>query len=190
MEQLVEAANNTYYWRVRVRQAATGQVIRSHWSEDGSFIIKAGLPVTSPHLGAQALKPAHCASNTPVSFTAFSWTPFKDSTEYKFVLAEDSVLANIIVQESLPTTAYKYNGRLDYDTCYFWQVTATKPVPGEPSPVFSFTTVARPSPAPSPPLPYQQIPQDFKASILINVLELIIIIILAAMIIMLVKRRT
>jgi len=187
LEQLVEAANNTYYWRVRVRQSATGQVIRSHWSEDGSFIIKAGLPVTSLHLGAQALKPAHCASNTPVSFAAFSWTPFKDSTEYNFVLAKDSALRDIIVQESLPTTAYKYNGRLDYDACYFWQVTATKPVPGEPSPVFSFTTVARPSPASTPSLPYHQIMHWLQASVILHVL--VFIMILVGVIIILVKRR-
>jgi hypothetical protein len=98
-------------------------------------------------------------------------------------------LTDIIVQESLPTTAYKYNGRLDYDTCYFWQVTATKPVPGEPSPVFSFTTIAKPSPASTPALPYHQIMHLLQASILINILGFIILIILLAVIIILVKRR-
>ncbi len=186
---ILPEANNTYYWRVRVRQAATGQVIRSHWSADGSFSIKAGLPVTSPHLGAQTLKPGHGASNMPVSFVAFSWTPFKDSTEEEFVVAKDSALTDIIVQESLPTTAYKYNGRLDYDTCYFWQVTATKPVPGEPSPVFSFTTIAKPSPASTPSLPYYQILHLLQASVLINILGFIILIILVTVIIILMKRR-
>ena len=181
-------ANTIYYWRARVRQAATGQVIRSHWSEEGSFSIKAGLPVTSPQLGAQALRPAHRTSNTPVSFTAFSWTPFKESTEYKFVLAKDSALTDIIVEESLPTTAYKYNGRLDYDTCYFWQVTATKPVPGEPSPVFSFTTVTMPPPASTPQPTCHQTPCFLRGSVLIGVFEFIIILILGAIIILLLKR--
>ncbi len=181
---LLPEANTTYYWRVRVRQAATGQVIRSHWSEDGSFSIKAGLPVVSPYLGAQAINPAHCASNTPVSFIAFSWTPFKDSTEYKFVLAEDSALRGIIVQESLPTTAYKFNGRLDYETCYFWQVTATKPVPGEPSPVFSFTTIAGPSSESTPQSSHRR---WLQTSVLLNVL--LFIVILVGGTIVLVKRR-
>jgi hypothetical protein len=33
-------AGHTYYWRVRVRQAATGQYIRSPWSEVKSFTIE------------------------------------------------------------------------------------------------------------------------------------------------------
>jgi hypothetical protein len=167
--RILPEANSTYYWRVRVRQAATGQVIRSHWSEESSFSIKAGLPVVSPHLGAQALRPAHGASNIPVSFAAFSWTRFKDATEYEFTLARDSALTDIVRQESLPTTAYKYTGRLDYDTCYFWQVAATKPVSSEPSPVFSFTTTARPSPPPATPPPYYELIKWLQVSTLINV---------------------
>jgi hypothetical protein len=170
---MLPEANTTYYWQVRVREAATGQVIRSYWSEMGSFNIKAGLPVVSPYLGAQALKPVHCAGNVPVSFVAFSWAPFKGTTEYKFVLAKDSALTDIVVQENLPTTAYKYSGRLDYDSCYFWQVVATKPVPSEPSPVFSFTTVASTSP-PAIPSPDYKLVQWLQVSILINVLGFVI----------------
>lgn len=33
-------AGHTYYWRVRVRQTATGQYLRSPWSEVKSFIIE------------------------------------------------------------------------------------------------------------------------------------------------------
>jgi len=173
---MLPEANATYYWRVRVRQAATGQVIRSYWSEAGSFSIKAGLPVVSPYLGAQALKPVHGADNIPISFIAFSWTPFKEITEYEFVLAKDSALTDIIVQESLPTTAYKYSGRLDYDTPYFWQVAATKPLPSEPSPVFSFTTISKPSPPPETPPLYNQLLQWLQISVFINVLGFVIII--------------
>lgn len=163
---------------MRVRQAATGQTIRSRWSENHSFKIKAGLPVVSPYLGVQALKPGHCQLNVPVSSPAFSWTAFKGTTEYEFVLAEDSALWNILVEETVPTTAYKYDGELDYQTSYFWQVTATKPVPSEPSPVFSFTTEARPVPvsvsrAASPAL--QQVLHWLQVSILINILGFIIL---------------
>jgi hypothetical protein len=172
---MLPEANTTYYWRVRVRQAATGQVIRSYWSEAGSFSIKAGLPVSSPYLGSQALNPVHDADKIPISFIAFSWTPFKEATEYQFVLAKDSALTDIIVQESLPTTAYRYNGRLDYETPYFWQVAAIKPLPSEPSPVFSFTTSSKPStPAEAPPL-YDQLLQWLQISVLINILGFIVI---------------
>jgi hypothetical protein len=183
---MLPEANATYYWRVRVRQAATGQVIRSYWSEVGSFSIKAGLPVVSPYLGAQALGPGHDADNIPISFIAFSWTPFQESTEYGFVLARDSALTDIIVQESLPTTAYRFGGRLDYDTPYFWQVAATKPLPSDPSPVFSFTTLSRPSPPPEAPPLYNQLLQWLQISVLINVLGFVII---AAVMILLTSRR-
>ncbi len=166
-------ANTTYYWRVRVRQAATGQVIRSYWSDTGSFNIKAGLPVAAPYPGAQALRPEHGACNVPVSFVAFSWTPFKETTAYRFVLAGDSALSEIIVEEELPTTAYKYNGRLDYETGYFWQVTGSKPLPSEPSPVFSFTTVAEPPPPQAPTPLYQQLLQWLQISVLINVFSFV-----------------
>ncbi|MCJ7516002.1 MAG: hypothetical protein MUO89_08605 [Dehalococcoidia bacterium] len=172
---MLPEANTTYYWRVRVRQAATGQVIRSYWSEAGSFSIKAGLPVVSPYLGAQALNPEHGANDIPASFVAFSWTPFKDATEYQFILAKDSALTEIIVQESLPTTAYRYSGRLDYETPYFWQVIAIEPLPSEPSPVFSFITTSRPSPPPEIPPLYNQLLQWLQISVLINVLGFVTI---------------
>jgi photosystem II stability/assembly factor-like uncharacterized protein len=168
-------ANATYYWRVRVREAATGQVIRSYWSETGNFIIKAGLPVSTPHIGAQALNPAHGAGQIPISFIAFSWTPFKETTEYQFILARDSALTDIVVQENLPTTAYKYSGRLDYDTAYFWQVTATKPLPGEPSPVFSFTTMPEPAAKPETAPLYEQLLQWLQISVFINILGFVVI---------------
>ena len=184
---MLPEANHTYYWRVRVRQSATGQVIRSYWSEVGSFSIKAGLPVASPYLGAQALNPSHDACNIPVSFIAFSWTPFKEATQYELVLARDSALTDIIVRESLPTTAYRYSGRLDYDTPYFWQVSATKPLPSEPSPVFSFTTLSKPPLPPEAPPLYDQLLKWLQISVLINVLGFAII---AAMMILFRRSRT
>ncbi|MFC2050076.1 hypothetical protein ACFLTN_02730, partial [Chloroflexota bacterium] len=183
---ILPEANSTYHWRVRVRQAATGQVIRSHWSQKYSFSIKAGLPVASPHLGAQALKPAHGTSNMPVSSIAFSWTHFKEANEYELVLAKDSALTDIVVRERLPTTAYRYGGRLDYGTSYFWQVAATKPLPSEPSPVFSFTTTTEPSPSPATPPHCYELMTWLQISTIINVLGFVTIV---AMIILSRSRR-
>ena len=167
---MLPEANATYYWRVRVREAATGQIIRSYWSEAGSFSIKAGLPVSTPHIGVQAFSPRHGAQDIPVSFIGFSWTPFKGTTEYQFVLAKDSALTDIVVLENLPTTAYKYSGRLDYDTGYFWQVVACKPLPSEPSPVFSFTTEPEPPVLQVAPPLYEHLLHWLQISVLINVL--------------------
>ena len=169
-----------------MRQAATGQTIRSYWSKKRSFSIKAGLPVVSPYLGTQALKPSHGASHIPVSSVAFSWTAFKGTTEYRFVLAEDSALTNVLAEETVLTTAYEYRGRLDYDTSYFWQVTGTKPLPSEPSSVFSFTTEGRPTPLPAAPPPSYEILRWLQASILINVLTVVIML---GVIIMLLRNR-
>ena len=176
--------NRTYYWRVRVRQAATGQVIRSQWSEKGSFSIKAGFRVTTPYPGAQALKPQHGTQNMPLSAIAFSWTPFQDATEYEFILAADSALTRVIVRETVSTTAYRYGGRLDYDTSYFWQVRATQPVPSEPSAVFSFTTRAE-SPAAAA-LPYHQVVRWLQASVVVNIFVLVAMV---AVIALVVRRR-
>ena len=41
-------AGHTYYWRARVLQAATGQWMRSPWSEVKSFTVKAGMPTIRP----------------------------------------------------------------------------------------------------------------------------------------------
>jgi len=137
---ILPEANAIYYWRVRVRQAATGQIIRSQWSNRRPFEIKAGLPIKSTYIGPNALNPNHGAQDVGIESVAFSWTPFQDSTEYKLVLARDSALQNIIFETTVPTTAYEYKGRLRHNTSYFWQVIATKPAPSEPSPVFSFVT--------------------------------------------------
>ena len=179
--------NSTYHFRVRVREAATGQIIRSPWSDKRSFNIKAGLPVVGPYIGAQALKPGHCQSNVSVSAPAFSWTGFKGTTAYRFVLAEDSALMNILAEETVPTTAYQYCGTLDYHTSYFWQVTATRPVPSDPSPVFSFTTEASPVPSPGAPLPSYEFLRWLQASILLHVL--VVVIILTAIIVLFWTRR-
>ncbi len=178
-------ADTTYYWRVRVRQAATSQMIRSHWSEKGSFSVKAGFRVVSPYLGAQALEPVHGARDIPVSAVAFSWTPFQGAKEYEFVLARDSALREKLAQETVMTSAYIYRGRLDYATTYFWQVAATKPVPSEASPVFSFTTVAQPLP-PMPSEPYYQLLHWLQASVLVNVFGFIT---LVAMVILFFRSR-
>jgi hypothetical protein len=82
-----------------------------------------------------------------------------NTTQYQFQLAEDAAMSKLIVDALVPTTAYNYEGRLDYGTSYYWRVRATEPAPSDFSPVFTFTTAAQPqappSPAPvtSPPIP-------------------------------------
>jgi len=81
-------AGHTYYWRVRVRQAATGQTILSPWSEVKSFTIESGLPATTPYYGLQLLHPDNGCIGCPVSPVSFSWSPSKGTTRYEFILAK------------------------------------------------------------------------------------------------------
>lgn len=141
---LLPEAGKDYYWRVRVRRAATGQVIRSRWSPAFTFSIRPGYPVVaSSYPGIQSLQPRHEVCDVPVYPVAFSWTAMQGATAYRFMLASDPGLQNPIIDEAVHSTAYKFNGSLNHKTAYYWQVTATEPIPGDPGPVFSFTTEDR-----------------------------------------------
>jgi hypothetical protein len=69
-------------------------------------------------------------------------------------LSTDPELSKPIIDEKVRGTAYNLNWGLSYRTAYFWQVTPLEPVPGDPSPAFSFTT------ADGPALPSRFIPLD------------------------------
>jgi hypothetical protein len=139
-------AGSSYYWHIRVRRAVTGQVIRSRWSYGVSFNVRPGYPVRSTdYPGLQPLKPEAGARDAPVYPTSFSWTPMQNTTTYRFVLAADPGLDKPIIDEKVKGTAYNLNWGLSYRTAYFWQVTPLEPLPGEPSPVFSFTTAGGPA---------------------------------------------
>jgi hypothetical protein len=141
---------HTYYWRVQVRSCATTQVIRSPWSDVRSFTVKAGLPVTTPYYGPQLLAPNNGCLGCPVSPVSFSWSPFKETTKYKFVLAKDAAMTQVVKEAEVATTAFEYDGTLDYSTNYFWRVMSLEPAPSDWSATFSFQTEAAP-PAPVTP---------------------------------------
>jgi hypothetical protein len=145
---------HTYYWRVKVRDCVTGQPARSPWSEVRSFTVKAGLPVTTPYYGPQLLAPNNGCLGCPVSPASFSWSPFKETSKYKFVLATDAAMTQVVTESEVTTTAFEYDGTLNYSTNYFWRVMALEPAPSDWSATFSFMTETAPAPvtpeAPSP----------------------------------------
>jgi len=143
-----------YYWRVQVRSCVTGQVIRSPNSEVRSFMIKAGLPVVADYYGLKLLAPDNGCIGCAVSPASFSWSPFKGTTKYKFVLAKDAALTDVLAEADTTTTAYEYDGTLDYSTNYFWRVMSIEPAPSDWSATFSFQTEAAPAaPEEAPALP-------------------------------------
>lgn len=134
-------AGHTYYWRVRITETATGQVLQqSPWSETQSFSISPGAPVTTPYYGIQVIMPENNCGGVPVKGTAFAWSPYQNTDMYKVVLAKDAALKDIIAVAEVDTPAFLYDGTLDYDTSYFWKVTALTPAQSESSATFSFTT--------------------------------------------------
>ena len=141
---------HTYYWHVMVVRCATGQSIISPWSETRSFTIKAGLPVRADYYGIKLLAPDNGCMGCAVSPASFSWAPFKETTKYKFVLAKDAALTDVLAEAETATTAYEYDGTLDYSTNYFWRVMSVEPAPSDWSATFSFQTEAAPLAPPAP----------------------------------------
>ncbi|MDD5398312.1 MAG: hypothetical protein PHU70_04440 [Dehalococcoidia bacterium] len=131
-------AGSFYYWRVRCIRAATWEFIRSPWSDTLCFMVSPGFPVTSAYYGSQLLAPedgCECPCNSPVSF---SWSPFKETTSYKFELSENYDMSQPLVSASLKTTAYRYDGQLECNKSYYWRVMALEPVAGDWSATFSY----------------------------------------------------
>lgn len=140
-------AGHTYYWRVSVRDVATGDAISSPWSWRESFIVKTGLRVATPYYGPQLLSPDNGCLGCPVNPVSFSWSPFQDTTKYKFILARDATMTDVVVETEVTTTSFDYEGVLDYNASYFWRVKAVEPVPSNWSAIFAFQTQAAPKTA-------------------------------------------
>lgn len=170
-------SGHTYYWRARARRAVTGQYMLSPWSEVKSFTVGSGLPASTSSYGLQSLYPNNSGSSFPTKPASFAWTPFKDTTKYRFVLAEDAAMTKVVEEAEVTTTAYDYDGQLEHGESYFWRVMALEPVPSDWSATFSFHTEAAPPVPPAPPAP-PQTPHWAWVVIAIGLALLIVIIVL------------
>ncbi len=131
-------------------RAATGEYIHSPWSEVKNLTVAPGLPATTPSYGAQPIYPNNSSTGSPVKPVSFSWSPINDATKYKFALAKDAAMTQVIKEVEMTTTAYQYDGTLDNSANYFWRVMALEPAPSDWSATFSFQTEAPPPPPPAP----------------------------------------
>jgi hypothetical protein len=111
----------------------------------------------------------------PISFT---WSPLKDTTKYRFVLAENAAMTQVVKEAEVTTTAYGYDGQLEYGQSYFWRVMALEPVPSDWSATFSFMTEAAPLPPPTQPVLQSETPLWAWVVIAIGLALLIVIIVL------------
>ncbi|MDD5511180.1 MAG: hypothetical protein PHI12_10275, partial [Dehalococcoidales bacterium] len=111
----------TYTWHVREANTETDECVHSPWSETWSFTIEASsanaIKLIAPEQGAVV------AQRTGVGF---SWSSVYDATTYSFVLSASPDLSGALATADVSGTAYAYSGTLDYETTYYWQVTAWK----------------------------------------------------------------
>jgi len=112
----------TYYWRVRVCAAESGQAIRSFKSDIWSFTIAAG-----PQAGVFLTAPDDGTTNVPLAGVTFTWTAVQNADSYDFVLSANADLSNPVESKTgLTAAAYAMGATLENDTSYFWQVVAKK----------------------------------------------------------------
>jgi hypothetical protein len=138
-------SGHTYYWRVRASRAITGELAHSPWSATMYFTVEAGLPTASPYPTVVLFNPMYGARNVSTT-PGFSWSGMPGVTKYEFILAKDAALQQVIVKADVPMTSYLYDGKLDNNTAYFWQVRAIEPVVSDPSAIGTFTVVAEKKP--------------------------------------------
>jgi hypothetical protein len=140
-------AGHTYYWRVRVTQAVTGQRVLSQWSDTRAFTVKPGFATRADSASVYAFTPANGCAACPVKPVSFSWSGYQDTTKYRFLLAKDSQLQDVVVDAVSSTTSYALADALEYDTSYYWQIMAIEPIPSDTSSVFTFHTEMAAQPA-------------------------------------------
>ncbi len=142
-QRTIPLANGTlFYWHVR----ASNQGGNSEYSATWSFSTVAAAP-PPPTLQY----PGNNTTGIPLTFT-FQWTDVFGATSYHLEVATDANFNTIIINENaLPTSQYTVPpGVLGGSTQYFWRVySANIGGEGQPSAVFSFTTMIGP---PAPPL--------------------------------------
>ncbi len=141
---------HSYYWRVMVQDVTTGDLIQSPWSWREIFTVHSGLRVSTPYYSPQLLSPVNGCIDCPRKAISFSWSPLQTTQRYKFALARNAAMTDIVVETELPTTSYNYEGTLDYNTVYFWRVMAIEPEVSEWSATFCFQTETEPALVPLP----------------------------------------
>jgi hypothetical protein len=115
------SCETTYYWRIRAVKPGTGHFIQSLWSEPRSLMV-----APSAEAGATSLvSPEPGATGVATTNVGFSWTIIADADSFDWALDNNSDFSSPVNSETgLTNKAYTYTGTLDYDTTYYWQVTA------------------------------------------------------------------
>jgi hypothetical protein len=114
------SCEQTYYWRVRASEAATGQVIHSWWA-DGYFSVAPS--VQSGIIELVAPEPG--ATGVGTKNVGFSWDLLAEADEFDWVLDNNFDFSSPVESKTgLDETSYECTKTLEYGTTYYWQVTA------------------------------------------------------------------
>ena len=111
----------TYTWHVREANTETDECVHSPWSETWSFTVEA-----SSANAVKLIAPKQGDTVYQRTGVGFSWTSVYDANKYTFVLSAKPDLSGALATAEVNGTAYAYSGTLDYETTYYWQVTAWK----------------------------------------------------------------
>jgi hypothetical protein len=149
--------NTEYTWKVKASNTVSGDGVDTGYSDTRTIRVQAGTKVQQTQAGIVLLGPQGGA--TTGLKPGFSWAPIAGATEYEFALATDAALSSTVVKTTVSAPAYQVTSDLSYDTTYFWGVKATKPTESQQS-VGTFTTMAKPVPAPepTPPVEIKEVP--------------------------------
>jgi photosystem II stability/assembly factor-like uncharacterized protein len=135
------ASGREFWVSVIAVQQAPGDGNLSPWSARVPFTVEYSSPIEAPYAGPVLLGPN--PGDTDVApDVGFSWGPIVGATEYSFILAKDAALTDVVISETVATTAYG-PVTLDYSTDYWYAVQATAPTTS-PQSIGSFTTMDEP----------------------------------------------
>jgi len=113
----------TYYWRVRAVEAETCQDITSWWSEARSFTVAP----TAESAAINLVSPEPGTTGIALKKLGFSWIMLAAADDFDWVLSENADLSSPVESKTgLEGTAWECTQDLEYDTTYYWQVTAYK----------------------------------------------------------------
>jgi hypothetical protein len=140
--------NTTYVLQIRGAQTASGQAIKTLWSDPVEVTVQAGTPVTQTYAGPQILGPQ--GGGTTGLNPGFAWAPVAGATKYQFIVATDAALTKTIggTPVVVTTPSFQVMG-LDYGTTYFWAVKVLEPTPGVQT-ISTFSTMDEPAAAVDP----------------------------------------
>jgi len=119
--------NTTYYWRIRSVEIENGEESRSCWSESWMFVVG-----PAPGTGVYLITPEAGATDVAITDIVFSWSVGTDVDTYNWVLSPNADLSAPVdsrtglTATALNVTNHLYVGELNYDTVYYWRVTAIK----------------------------------------------------------------